>query len=225
MEALKTRLGRLGGALNGRRSIVAAGLLCMIAAPGTAAYAQELTHRFLNPAFGGNSFNYDHLMGTAQIHRPVAPTDATGRLTEQQLLVRQIQSRLLSSLSQGLIEAVTGAAPGTSGEFTIGDQVITYERTLTEIRLVFFNTTTGETTEIILPVINNPTGNPTSASSMAVYSPETTLGSGIPGGPQPGNGLASMPPLTGTGSSLLSSGSTGRAGPGPIIPPITSRGY
>jgi len=182
---------------------------CFGAAQAT---AQELTQRFINPSFGGNPFNSDHLRGIAALDRPPSPSQsATSGLSEQQLLVRQIQSRLLSSLSSGLVEAITGASPGTSGEFIIGDQRITYERTLTEIRLTFFNETTGETTEIVLPVINPP-ATTTSTSSLSSLAPESVLG-----------GFVYSPSGTSSGSTASPSGSDYSGpleGSAPVEPPL-----
>ncbi len=67
-------------------------------------------------------------------------------------VARQIQSRLLSALSSSVVEAITGADPGTSGEFVVGDQRIAYERTLTEIKLTIFDDSTGQNTVIVVPV-------------------------------------------------------------------------
>lgn len=156
-------------------AITVAGLA--LAAGAGAAGAQELRQQFINPSFGGNPFYSDHLIATANIHRPESPDVGTAGLSQQDLLVRQIQSRLLSALSSGLIEAVTGADPGTTGEFVIGDQRITFERTLTEIRLTFFNETTGETTEIVLPVISLDPAGTGSTTAVASNSPEAALGS------------------------------------------------
>src|ERR1700712_676779 len=115
-----------------------------IAAPAS---AQELKFQFTNPSFGGNPFNSDHLLGIATAQRPekkVDPASGTGELTEAQLFARQIQSRLLSALSSSVVEAITGSAPGTSGEFVVGDQRIAYERSLDAIKLTIFDDTTGE---------------------------------------------------------------------------------
>jgi curli production assembly/transport component CsgF len=181
--------------IRGAGSMVAAMLACAAVSP---AHGQDLVHQFTNPSFGGNPFNSAHLLGVAAINRPAAPETASQRfgLTEQQLLVRQIQSQLLSSLSQGLVTAITGANPGDSGSFVIGDQRITYSRTLTEIRLTFFNSTTGETTEIILPVINNTPA--AAAAAMAAYTaPEALLTSNggglVAGGSRTSGGLDSGP--------------------------------
>lgn len=149
-----------------------------------AADAQELTHKFINPSFGGNPFYSDHLLGVATAQRPERDrTEEEQReLSETEQFARQIQSRLLSALSSSLVEAITGSSPGTTGEFVVGDQRIAFERTLNEIRLTITNNSTGERTEIVVPVLNfnNPSGAPNSAlassSAPALGSSLSTLG-------------------------------------------------
>lgn len=166
-----------GNAMRGAFGFAAAAFLTSLAA--TPASAQEITHRFINPGFGGNPFNADYLLGTATIDRPAAPTTGTSGLSQQELLARQIQSRILSSLSSGIVQAITGADPGDTGEFTVGDQTITFERTLTELRLTIFDSVTGETTEIVLPVLNTDSVQSASAqaqSAESALSAVTSLG-------------------------------------------------
>lgn len=148
--------------------LTALGLIAFAAAPVS---AQELKFEFRNPSFGGNPFNSDHLLATATAQRPPQKSDGangTGELTEAQLFARQIQSRLLSALSSSVVEAITGSDPGTSGEFTVGDQKISFERTLGEIRLSIFDNSTGETTDIVVPVLtlNTNSGNAALAASV-----------------------------------------------------------
>lgn len=156
------------------RRVLAAGLVPGVLAC-TPAAAQEMRFEFNNPSFGGNPFNSDHLLATATAQRPERKSDSASggseQLTEAQLFARQIQSRLLSALSSSVVEAITGSDPGASGEFTVGDQRISFERTLSEIRLRIFDSTSGETTEIIVPVLNLNNGNNQSARAT-----------GLPGG-------------------------------------------
>jgi curli production assembly/transport component CsgF len=160
--------------MSGMKGLAAAAVgALLIAAPAS---AQELRFQFRDPSFGGNPFNSDHLLAIATAQRPQRPASATGgsgQLTEAQLFARQIQSRLLSALSSSVVEAITGASPGTTGEFTVGDQKITFERTLTEIKLSIFDNSTGETTEIVVPVLN--LNNPRAAALSAINSPEAAL--------------------------------------------------
>ncbi len=156
------------------RRVLAAGFVPGVLAC-TPLAAQEMRFEFNNPSFGGNPFNSDHLLATATAQRPERKSDSANggseQLTEAQLFARQIQSRLLSALSSSVVEAITGSDPGASGEFTVGDQRISFERTLSEIRLRIFDSTSGETTEIVVPVLNLNNGN---QSALATASPSGT---------------------------------------------------
>lgn len=172
--------GRPAGAA-ARRAFAFATAIFLGTMIATPASAQEITHRFLNPGFGGNPFNADYLLGTATIDRPAAPSTGTSGLSQQELLARQIQSRILSSLSSGIVQAITGADPGDTGEFTVGDQTITFERTLTELRLTIFDSVTGESTEIVLPVLNTNDARSASNAQSAESALSAVTGIGATG--------------------------------------------
>lgn len=132
------------------------GLGLLLQAPAT--QAQDLVFQFNNPSFGGNPFNSSHLLGLADIQNQHEETRSsslsTGR-SETDLFVRQLQSRLLSSLSSGLSEVITGAQPGDADTIVIGDQQIFYERSLQNIRVEITNLLDGSSTEIVLPVLES----------------------------------------------------------------------
>jgi curli production assembly/transport component CsgF len=134
-------------------------------------------HSFTNPSFGGNPFNSSHLLAIANLDRPDKPRDETAPLTEGELFAQQLRSRLLSALSSSLVQAITGSAPGTSGEFIVGDQTIRFERTLTQITVTILDNVTGETTTITVPVINLAGATPAQTakgSSTALLGPEAS---------------------------------------------------
>lgn len=114
-----------------------------------------MTFSFTSPSFGGNSFNSSHLLALADIQNQHTDTGTASSTDNSQssLFVRQLQSRLLSSLSTGLSEVITGAEPGDTDTITIGDQQIFYERTLENITVQITNLLDGSTTEIVLPVV------------------------------------------------------------------------
>lgn len=123
---------------------------------GAPAAAQDLVFQHVNPTFGGNPFNSSHLLSLAEIQNPYTEEEesASARSNSQSdLFVRQLQSRLLSSLSTGLTEVITGAEPGDSDTILIGDQQIFYERSLETIRVQITNLLDGSTTDIVLPVV------------------------------------------------------------------------
>lgn len=109
------------------------------ATPISGAKAQQIVHKFINPSFGGTAFNSSHLLGLAEIqqqhHAPTASREEveTGdQRTER--FIQQLESRLLSELSQNLVGDITGIDVGVAPRsVTVGDQIVTYERTLTEL--------------------------------------------------------------------------------------------
>lgn len=158
-------------------------VLCGVALAAIAgsSQAQELSFKFINPSFGGNPFYSDHLLGIATAQRPERPAEDDG-LSEGEQFARQIQSRILSALSSSIVEAITGSDPGSSGEFTVGDQTIFFERTLTEIRLTITDNVTGEITTIVVPVftIDDAGGGGGSPFAAAAAQPQPSL---LPNGP------------------------------------------
>lgn len=143
-----------------RRVRVAAGVaaFCSAVAVGSAGLAQDLTFQFISPSLGGNSFNSSHLLALAEIQNQFTDdgsSSASSSSSQSDLFVRQLQSRLLSSLSSGLTEVITGAQPGDTDTITIGDQEIFYERSLDSIRVVITNLLDGSDTEIVLPVVQD----------------------------------------------------------------------
>lgn len=142
---------------NAKMIQIAAGTLVgALALSACGAMAQDLTFSFTSPSFGGNSFNSSHLLALAEIqnqHTDDRSGQSSTTSSQSDLFVRQLQSRLLSSLSSGLSEVITGAQPGDTDTITIGDQQIFYERTLENITVQITNLLDGSTTEIVLPVV------------------------------------------------------------------------
>ena len=124
-------------------------------------HAQDIKFGFVNPSFGGNPFNSGHLLGLAEIqntHEAPRPSSATGN-SQTDLFVRQLQSRILSSLSSGLAESITGADVGDTDTVTLGDQEIFYERTADSIVVVISDVLNGSSTRIELPVLESSLGD------------------------------------------------------------------
>jgi curli production assembly/transport component CsgF len=121
------------------------------------ASSQGMSFQFTNPTFGGNSFNSSHLLALADIqNRYVDDGSGSDSLDSQDdQFVRQLQSRLLSSLSSSLSDVITGAEVNESDVITIGDQEIEYSRGLDNIVVIIRDLLTGSETKIDLPVIDS----------------------------------------------------------------------
>ena len=140
-----------------RKAIVSGVLAAALISGGAgSAGASEIVFNFINPSFGGNPFNSAHLLGIANAinkHEDPRSRDRAGfgTQTDSDLFVRQLQSRLLSDLAIRVSEAIFGENPAQSGRVQFGNQIITFERGLENIRLVIFDTATGTTTEVLVP--------------------------------------------------------------------------
>ncbi|MFN3912315.1 curli assembly protein CsgF [Hyphomonas sp.] len=135
-----------------RAALVAAAL----GLAGFPASAQELVYTPVNPSFGGDSFNSSHLLGIANAQNDYKDPDAqtTGNSQIDQFL-RQLQSRLLSSLAAQVNDAIFGENPQESGTITFGDQTITFVRLLDSVSLTITDTATGAVTEISIPLLGD----------------------------------------------------------------------
>lgn len=128
------------------------------------AAAEQLSYRPMNPSFGGNALNSNHLMGMANAQRTATASDAApsaraaagaggsrGTTTDADRFVSQLQSRLYSALSSQVAEAIFGDNPQDSGQVTFGDTRIQFDRTNGAINLTISDFATGTVTQIVVP--------------------------------------------------------------------------
>lgn len=124
-------------------------LCCMI---GSAAVAQDMVYQPVNPTFGGNPFNSNHLLGVANAQNDYRDPRSTSNSSQADIFARQLQSRLLSALSSQIIDAIFGENPQESGTISFGGQTITFFRSLDSVTLTITNDETGEETVIVVPL-------------------------------------------------------------------------
>lgn len=135
--------------------------LCLF---GGHAFGGDLVYTPVNPSFGGNPLNSQHLLGTANAQREATASDAEiddllaggdGSVDEgdrnAELFVRQLEGRLLSALAGQVTDAIFGDTPQENGTVTFGDTEVTFNRTLDSISLTISDFTDGSVTEIVVP--------------------------------------------------------------------------
>jgi curli production assembly/transport component CsgF len=164
---------------NVSRAALAAAALGWI---GAAASAQELVYTPVNPSFGGDSFNSAHLLGIANAQNDYKdPRSTTTGNTQVDQFLRQLQSRLLSSLAAQVNDAIFGENPQNSGTITFGDQSITFVRLLDSVSLTITDTTTGAVTEISIPLLGQTSqGDPTGQIALILGGGDLTTPSTVP---------------------------------------------
>ena len=136
-----------------RKTGVAAAML--VWAP--AATAQDIRYTPVNPSFGGSPFNGATLLNEANAQNKTVDPAATKAGATQSTgaeFVRQLESRLYSSLANQVSDAIFGKNATPSGTITFGDQTITYSHGLDSVSLTIIDATAGTTTSIEIPSLN-----------------------------------------------------------------------
>lgn len=109
-----------------------------------------MVYRPVNPTFGGNPFNSQHLLGIANAQNKFKDPEAADRGSEADIFARQLQSRLLSALSSQIVDAIFGENPQERGTIQFGDQKIEFVRGLDSVTLTI-TSANGEVTTIVIP--------------------------------------------------------------------------
>jgi curli production assembly/transport component CsgF len=120
---------------------------------GGSVQAQDLVYTPINPSFGGNPFNSAHLLGIAGAQKPEKPAAARAETSPSDLFLRQLQSRLLSALAGQVTDAIFGDNPQDEGTVSFGNQLVTFQRGLDNVRLTVVDLSAGTTTEIDIPLL------------------------------------------------------------------------
>ena len=133
--------------------------------------ADEIKFGFKNPSFSGVGTSSHYLtIDSQEMSRKdaleaeiQAMKDALKREQENTTLARFIknfESRVYAQLSRQLVDQLFGENPAESGSFTLFDSLITWTSDGITITMTIFNETTGETTEITIPIgdFGFPTG-------------------------------------------------------------------
>jgi curli production assembly/transport component CsgF len=121
----------------------------------SSAKAGDLVYTPVNPSFGGNALNSNHLLGTANAQNQYKKKQELGGYSPTDAFIQMLQSRLYSSLADAVSNAIFGPNAQQSGTVTFQDQQVVFVNTGTEIRLTITNFVTGKVTEITVPTLVN----------------------------------------------------------------------
>lgn len=135
------------------RIAITAALLAGLATTG-AALGSDLVYTPTNPTFGGNPLNSSHLLSIASAQRTATASDApvtstgtgtgtggTGRQSNVDLFISQLQGRLLSALASEVTDAIFGENPKDHGTITFGDTTVVFDNTGSSIDLTITDPT------------------------------------------------------------------------------------
>jgi len=119
--------------------------------------AQQLVYRPINPAFGGDTFNYSWLLSSAQAQDSTTdPTEGTTtssfqRATSLETFQQQLNTQLLSQLSRNLVTSQFGEDGLDDGSYNIGSLEVNVVTGVDGVTISILDISTGESTEVIIP--------------------------------------------------------------------------
>ena len=120
------------------------------------ASAQQLVYKPINPAFGGDTFNYSWLLSSAQgqditIDPNKKQESGFTRATSIETFQQSLNSQLLSQLSRSLVTSQFGEDGLDDGTYNIGSLEVNVNTIADGVSITVLDTTTGEQTQVIIP--------------------------------------------------------------------------
>ncbi|MEM1321028.1 MAG: curli production assembly/transport component CsgF [Bacteroidota bacterium] len=120
------------------------------------ASAQDFVYRPKNPAFGGDTFNYNWLLSSAQSQDLTEDTRSDrqfGSNADLELsdFTESLNRQLLNQLSRQIAVTQFGEDGLEDGSYTVGDFQIDVATTLEGLAITIVDASVGEQTQIIIP--------------------------------------------------------------------------
>lgn len=120
--------------------------------------AQDLTYKPKNPAFGGDTFNYNWLLSSAQAQDTYKDPEATSLTNRANAgsttlsdFTTTLNRLLLSQISQQLINSQFGEDGLKPGIYTLGNFTINVGPSSDGIVIDISDLTNGQTTQVVIP--------------------------------------------------------------------------
>lgn len=117
------------------------------------AFGQQFVYKPINPAFGGDTFNYNWLLSSASAQNQFkgSTSEAQRSGTSLDSFADSINRQLLSEISKKLFGDQFGEGDLQPGTYVFGDMYLEITQTDQGLLINILNTSTGEQSEIIIP--------------------------------------------------------------------------
>lgn len=115
--------------------------------------AQDFVYKPINPAFGGDTFNYNWLLSSAQEQNKFKNADVLSPFGSSSLedFEENINRQILNLLSRQLVGNAFGENGLQDGTYTIGSFEIEVTSGADGINIYLLNTTDGSETTVVVP--------------------------------------------------------------------------
>jgi curli production assembly/transport component CsgF len=114
--------------------------------------AQDLVYKPKNPAFGGDTFNYQWLLSSAESQNKLKEVGVEKEdKSELEKFIDNLNSQLLNQVSKSLFAEQFGNDGISEGTYTFGSLSIDVYPSEGGLTISILDTTTGEQTQVIIP--------------------------------------------------------------------------
>ncbi|SDW41444.1 curli production assembly/transport component CsgF [Flavobacterium degerlachei] len=115
--------------------------------------AQSLVYKPINPAFGGDTFNYQWLLSSAESQNKFKETQdlSFGQQSELERFKENLNSQILNQVSSSLFQTQFGTDGLTEGSYVFGSLSIDIYRSNLGLVVDILDTDTGEQSQVIVP--------------------------------------------------------------------------
>lgn len=116
-------------------------------------YSQDLVYTPINSSFGGNSYNYQWLLSSAQAQNSFKDPNASTReeTSELESFQESLNSQLLSQLTRQLYAEQFGSGELQEGTYTFGSLALDVYPSEGGLVIDILDTNTGEQTQVVIP--------------------------------------------------------------------------
>ncbi|UFH31437.1 curli assembly protein CsgF [Chryseobacterium sp. C-71] len=118
------------------------------------AKSQQLVYKPINPAFGGDTFNYQWLLSSASAQNQFddkLSNNLTGNSGSLSSFTDSLNRQVLSELSRKLFQDQFGSGGVQAGNYMFGSLYLQITNTAQGMMISILDTNTGEQSEIIVP--------------------------------------------------------------------------
>jgi len=116
-------------------------------------HSQQLVYKPINPAFGGDTFNYNWLLSSAESQNKFEEKSNSINSQQSDLdrFTDMLNRQLLNSISQDLFAKEFGDSLLEVGTYVFGSLVIDISQTIEGLSISVLDTNSGDQTQIIIP--------------------------------------------------------------------------
>nr|WP_315173403.1 curli assembly protein CsgF [uncultured Flavobacterium sp.] len=115
--------------------------------------AQDLVYKPINPAFGGDTFNYQWLLSSAEAQNKFKEDTDLGleQQTELERFKDNLNNQLLNQVSNSLFQKQFGDKGITEGSYVFGSLSVDIYPSNLGLVVDILDTETGEQTQVVIP--------------------------------------------------------------------------